>query len=244
MLCWCLCSPLQGLFQWCASTSAPSLSERLRREASERLQREEAEFAKATKVVDDELTWVNAAMRESSVPHEEYKRYERALASIKQRLDTEHRMNVMSERMDHVCHAVSQTVSAGVSEGFLFGTNEVVEDTQRSGGVSSLQRRLLELSNGQGGEETEVGMKKSEVKQETMQSENRDSQNGAPSEAKQQNSFRCCICMTAPPCIAFQPCWHVCVCVACCGDLLARNNDAVKCPMCRTPVLNLQAVYL
>lgn len=62
-------------------------------------------------------------------------------------------------------------------------------------------------------------------------------------------SKECCICLSAPPVIAFLPCGHLCVCEECSigfGPASPQLRDEGKtglCPQCRSSIKKLQKVF-
>ena len=60
-----------------------------------------------------------------------------------------------------------------------------------------------------------------------------------PEQKKTKQSTQCVICLDNDPMIMWVPCQHKCVCDVCAKELMERNDQNKKCPICREPITDL-----
>ena len=53
------------------------------------------------------------------------------------------------------------------------------------------------------------------------------------------NGAMCCICMDSEPTIMLAPCMHQCVCDVCVKELMERDFQSKKCPICRADIADI-----
>jgi Zinc finger, C3HC4 type (RING finger) len=53
------------------------------------------------------------------------------------------------------------------------------------------------------------------------------------------NGPTCCICMDSEPTIMLAPCMHQCVCDVCVKELMERDLQSKKCPICRADIVDI-----
>jgi len=60
-----------------------------------------------------------------------------------------------------------------------------------------------------------------------------------PEKKKTKVSTECVICLDNDPMVMWVPCQHKCVCDVCARELMERDDQNKKCPICREPITDL-----
>jgi hypothetical protein len=80
---------------------------------------------------------------------------------------------------------------------------------------------------------------KSEWEERLKQTKEAPKDSDANPDVNSEGTPTCCICMDSEPTIMLAPCMHQCVCDVCVKELMERDLQSKKCPICRADIADI-----